>query len=489
MLRPAYEQQCARGEATGDACRSVLPWAPSGDDGQAGAVGDSDAITITVSAGFGEQLNHAYTLAVPDTVFVARVAPGSYNRELSRPLCMPLYFSKGDHRTLPACEKAAQDRLAGARRPREERLALLEAYAVADDQDHRNIGLVHLRTAELRGFAADVAVPRSSALGKPLPLRSYTRQPCPECIEQHPDGRRYFDVRRHCEARHLPKDREVNETHRSYVQLCAHQIMRDEFAPAPVDGPPSVALPGTPVLDAAGPGVVVETDEFGAYWEGVDEVIREASVARMEAIVEKAERLGDEVGGSSGTCSCRGGPRLFRSGGTRSRPIRSANSHLPSNRCARTSRPARGSAGTQSEGVVGSEERVADTRVEHCQARGLDSEHQGLTRRQSDLAALRSTLKQKAKAAQDGGMSSEPREGLEPIRTGLAAIADDVGLEVDDLGSDTWSDLQTTAEDIADALVARLDGILARKDKLREPAPTVMDFAEPRLVGTQHKVS
>ena len=151
LLRPAYEQQCAREDATSDACRSVLPWAPLGDLRQGDAVGDSDAITIRVSAGFGEQLNHAYTLAVPNTVFVARVAQGSYRRELSRPLCMPVYFAKGDHRTSPQCEQEARTRLAGAESLREKRLALLEAYAVADDQDNRNIGLVHLRTAELRG--------------------------------------------------------------------------------------------------------------------------------------------------------------------------------------------------------------------------------------------------------------------------------------------------------------------------------------------------
>lgn len=208
-----------------------MPWAPSGELRRGDAVGGSDVITISVSAGFGEQLNHAYTLAVPNTVFVARVAQGPYKRERSRPLCLAVYFAKGEHRTSPACEKEAQTRLADAKDPRETRLALLEAYAVADDQDRRNIGLVHLRTAELRGFAAGVAVPRSSDLGKPLPLRSYTeQQPCPGCIEEDADGRRYFDVRQHCEALYLPENRAVNVTDLSNVQLCAYQTIRADLA-------------------------------------------------------------------------------------------------------------------------------------------------------------------------------------------------------------------------------------------------------------------
>lgn len=53
-----------------------------------------------MSAGYGEQLNHACTLAVPKTVFAASVKPGPYTRESSRPLCLPVYFDKGYHRMM-----------------------------------------------------------------------------------------------------------------------------------------------------------------------------------------------------------------------------------------------------------------------------------------------------------------------------------------------------------------------------------------------------
>ena len=401
LLRPGYEQQCARGKTTSVDCGSVFPWAPAVDDGQGDTVGDSDAITIEVSAGYGDQLNHAYTLAVPNTVFVARVDQGPYDRKRSRPLCLPVYFATGDHRTSAECAQVAHDRLADAQGPRDERLALLEAYAVADDQDHRNIGLVHLRTAELREFAAKVAVPRSSALGEPLPIRSYTGQPCPECIELHVDGRRYFDVRRHCEARHLPEDGHAgNPTDHSNVQLCAYQIMSDEFAPAPVGGPSSVAPGGTPVLDAAGPGVVVETDGFGTYWEDVNTAIRKAAVDRMDAIVKETERLGDEVEAQQGGVLdwilewWRRTLTFNRESELRS-ALLSLREDLATRRVAVEKRKASASydlakAWRANESNIGERNEV-------------DSILQGLTRRQSDLAALRSTFEQKPEAAQDGG--------------------------------------------------------------------------------------
>ena len=257
--------------------------------------------------------------------------------------------------------------------------------------------------------------------------------------------------------------------------------MRDEFAPAPVDGPPSVALSGTPVLDAAGPGVVVETDEFGSYWESVDEVIREASVARMEVIVEKAERLGDEVGGQQ-----RSG--IFQFFATIGAFLTSPFAPAQERELATALQSLRENLATAREAAQG---RKANAWLDlalawlahewHMSRReALDSVHQGLTRRQSDLAALRSTLERKVEAAQDGGMSSEAREQLEPIRAGLTAIADDIGVEVDNLGSDTWSDLRTMAVRTADALMARLDVTRARKDELGETAPSLMDVAKAK---------
>ena len=494
LLRPAYEQQCTSGGTTNVDCGFLLPRAPSGGDGQDDAVGDSDAITISVSAGYGEQLNHAYTLAVPNTVFAARVELGPYNREASRPLCLPVYFAKGHHRTSDECAKAVRARLDDSEDRRDARLALLEAYAVADEEDSRNIGLVHLRTAQLREIAANVAVPRSGRLSEPLPIRNYTVQACSDCIERHVGGRSYFDVRRYCEAMHLSEDRSDNQTDLEKVQMCAYRMIGNELAPAPEGGPPSVALPPLSVLDAAGPGVVVETDRFGSYWEGVDKAIRQASVGRMDTIVKGVGTLVDEVGGQRENVISRwlAAARAFVSNlfASDQRTVRELESALES---------LQDNLATGSAAVTG---REAKARLDFAQAwrehewrmgrrEALDSELLRLTGLVNELAELSNSLAPMEETTQDGGMSSERRERLEPIRAGLAAIANDIEVAVDEMESDTQLDLRRMAKSIGDALIRRrTDTTRARQSELRETARTTKDFAEAtaRWVAAVHEL-
>lgn len=236
------QDDISNGKLRYDHERSVLP--------TSGLVEVDDSLRrIIVSAGHGKQLNHAYELLSPETVFATRVVSGAYSR--AEPLCLPVYFDSLKYRPVAACTARLKD--IAPTLSSDAHSVFVEAYASADSAKNLrnlNIGLAHLRSRETVRQLQKAGSVITSTLGDAVVAAPNERaESSPGLIEDARLARYHLDLGTICSAA---------QTNDEDIAECAYQrLVADKDRARDIEDRKSA-----PYSDN-----MIQSDGFRLYWE------------------------------------------------------------------------------------------------------------------------------------------------------------------------------------------------------------------------------